>query len=130
MVVRRLAFALFVLATAALSPSASIAQTAQTVTALVGARVYPDPEGVPIDDAVVVMAGGRISAAGPRAAVAVPPGATVIDAKGLVITAGFQNSHVHFTDMARWADAGTQSAGTLTGHLARHGHEVRLHDRR
>ena len=117
MVATRLAFALFLLATAALSPSASIAQSAQTTTALVGGRVYPNPEGVPIDDAVVVMAGGRISAAGPRAAVAVPPGATVIDAKGLVITAGFQNSHVHFTDMARWADAGTQPAGTLTAHL-------------
>jgi imidazolonepropionase-like amidohydrolase len=79
--------------------------------------VYPDPDAVPIDDAVVILTGGQISGVGPRAAAAVPSGATVIDVKGLVITAGFQNSHVHFTDMTRWAAAGTQPAGALTGHL-------------
>ena len=81
MVVRRLALALFLLATAALSPGAWLAQTPHTTTALVGGRLYPDPEAVPIDDAVIAIAGGRISAAGPRSAVAVPPGAAVIDAR-------------------------------------------------
>jgi imidazolonepropionase-like amidohydrolase len=38
---------------------------------------------------------GRIIAVGPRARVAVPRTATVIDCTGLVVTAGFWNSHVH-----------------------------------
>lgn len=64
-----------------------------------------------------MLAGGRITAVGRRASIAVPAGAAVVDVAGLVITAGFQNSHVHFTDMTRWADAGKQPAGTLTNHL-------------
>jgi imidazolonepropionase-like amidohydrolase len=38
---------------------------------------------------------GRILAVGLRADVKVPRGATVIDCHGLVVTAGFWNSHVH-----------------------------------
>jgi imidazolonepropionase-like amidohydrolase len=38
---------------------------------------------------------GRIVAVGPRATIKVPRDATVLDCNGLVITAGFWNSHVH-----------------------------------
>ena len=38
---------------------------------------------------------GRILAVGPSAAIKFPQDATVIDCKGLVVTAGFWNSHVH-----------------------------------
>jgi len=34
-------------------------------------------------------------AVGPTATIKVPPGATVIDCKDLVVTAGFWNSHIH-----------------------------------
>jgi imidazolonepropionase-like amidohydrolase len=85
--------------------------------AVVGARVYADPLAVPADDAVVVTAGGVITAVGPRGEVVVPVGATVVDGAGLVVVAGFQNSHVHFTDPARWAGAATRPAAALTAAL-------------
>jgi hypothetical protein len=87
----RFAFGLFALATAVASTGALIAQAPPPATALVGARVYPDPRGVPIDDAVVILAGGRIVSVGPRAEASMPPDATVIDVKGLVITAVYQS---------------------------------------
>ncbi len=115
---RRSAFARILCAAALAVTNALTAQTpTQSAVALAGGRVYPDPAGVPIDDATVLLAGGRISAVGARSAVTVPAGTTVIDCKGLVITAGFQNSHVHFTDVKRWADAGKQSADPLSTHL-------------
>ncbi|HXO21491.1 MAG TPA: amidohydrolase family protein [Thermoanaerobaculia bacterium] len=68
-------------------------------------------------DGTVVVADGKIVAVGPRGSVVVPAGARVVDCKGLVVTAGFQNSHVHFTE-AKWAGAGAQPAPALAGYLA------------
>lgn len=65
--------------------------------ALVGGRVQPSPEAAPISDGVVLIDGSRILAVGPRAQVPLPPGASVIDCAGATVTAGFWNSHVHFT---------------------------------
>lgn len=70
-------------ATAAASGSA--ADTKEKVTALVGARVYTG-DGEPIDDGVVLVAGGKIKAAGKD--LAPPAGADIVDAKGLVVTPG------------------------------------------
>ena len=85
--------------------------------ALAGGRLYADPAGPPIDDATVVVSNGSITAVGARSAITIPAGANVLDCKGLVITAGFYNSHVHFTDVARWADAKNQSAAKLSSQL-------------
>jgi imidazolonepropionase-like amidohydrolase len=63
--------------------------------ALVGAKIYPSPTEQAIENGSILVHDGRIVALGPRAAVKVPRGATVIDCKGLVVTAGFWNSHVH-----------------------------------
>lgn len=63
--------------------------------ALVGAKVYPAPDAVPLDDATVLVHDGRIAMIGPRGGIAVPAGARVVDARGQVATAGFWNSHVH-----------------------------------
>jgi imidazolonepropionase-like amidohydrolase len=84
--------------------------------ALVGGRIHAAPGAVPIDDGVVVVEKGRITAVGPRPTTAIPQDARVVECKGLVIVAGFQNSHVHFTD-ARWADADQQPAAKLGGQL-------------
>jgi imidazolonepropionase-like amidohydrolase len=46
----------------------------------------------------------------------IPPGAKQIDCKGSVITAAFQNSHVHFTE-PKWTDAEKQPAGKLARQL-------------
>lgn len=89
-------------------------QTTPATLALVGGRVYAEPEAVPIDNAIVVVQGSRILAVGPRAGVTIPAGATTIDCAGLVITAGFYNAHVHFTDPIRWDNAGARQAAELT----------------
>ena len=63
--------------------------------ALVGARIYPSPTEQAIESGSILVHDGQIVAVGPSAAVKVPRDATVIDCKGLVVTAGFWNSHVH-----------------------------------
>jgi imidazolonepropionase-like amidohydrolase len=63
--------------------------------ALVGAKIYPSPTEQAIENGSILVHDGRILAFGPSAAVKVPPDATVIDCRGLVVTAGFWNSHVH-----------------------------------
>src|SRR5229473_1705397 len=63
--------------------------------ALVGGKVYPSPNQPPIENGSIIVHDGRIVAVGPSAIVKIPRGAQVIDCKGLVVTAGFWNSHVH-----------------------------------
>jgi imidazolonepropionase-like amidohydrolase len=63
--------------------------------ALTGARIYPSPTGQVIENGTVLVHDGRISAVGPAATIPVPHDATVIDCKGLVVTSGLWNSHVH-----------------------------------
>jgi imidazolonepropionase-like amidohydrolase len=84
---------------------------------LIGGRVFASPESQPIDNGAVVIENGRILAVGPRERVVVPAGARRIDCDGLTILAGFQNSHVHFTE-DKWNDAGKQTAAKLTGQLS------------
>jgi imidazolonepropionase-like amidohydrolase len=63
--------------------------------ALVGAKIYPSPTEQAIENGSILVHDGRIVAVGPSATVKIPHGARVIDCKGLVVTAGFWNSHVH-----------------------------------
>ena len=63
------------------------------------------------------MSGGKVAAIGPRAEVQVPAGTQTLDCSGLFITAGFQNSHVHFTEQ-KWADAARQPRDKLAAQLA------------
>jgi imidazolonepropionase-like amidohydrolase len=63
--------------------------------ALTGAKIYPSPTDPPIENGSIVLRDGLILSAGPSSAVEIPRSATVIDCKGLVVTAGFWNSHVH-----------------------------------
>jgi imidazolonepropionase-like amidohydrolase len=89
---------------------------ARTVTALVGGRVIASPEVPPLEDATVVIVGGRIAAVGPRGNVTVPPGARIIDCRNMVLVAGFQNSHVHFTE-DRWIESASQPTAKLDAQL-------------
>lgn len=84
------------------------------MTALVGGRVLPSPEEPAITDGIVVVDGARITAVGARGAVTVPSGATVIDCTGATVTAGFSNSHVHFTGDP-FQSAATAPAESLAG---------------
>ena len=63
--------------------------------ALVHAKIYSSPTEPPIENGVIVARAGRILAVGPSPTIKVPRDATVIDCKGLIVTAGFWNSHVH-----------------------------------
>jgi imidazolonepropionase-like amidohydrolase len=92
------------------------AQPSGTPVALVGATIYPSPEAARISNGIVVVVNGRISAVGDPASVKVPPDAASIDCSGSFVTAGFQNSHVHFTE-PKWEDAASQSASTLAAKL-------------
>jgi hypothetical protein len=92
------------------------AKTPSAVVALVGGRVIASADADPVDDVTVLIQGGRISSVGPRDRVAVPAGARTIDCRNLALVAGFQNSHVHFTE-EQWADAGSQPAPRLARQL-------------
>jgi len=72
------------------------AQTAPA-TAIVGATLVDGRGGPPVADAVVVLSGSRIVSAGPRRSVAVPAGATEIDARGRWIVPGFIDTNVHLS---------------------------------
>lgn len=63
--------------------------------ALVGAKIYRSPTEAPIEGGTILVHDGRIRAVGPSTKIKVPQGASVVDCKGLVVTAGFWNSHVH-----------------------------------
>ena len=88
---------------------------ATDVLVLRNAKVYTSPTAPPIAGGTVVVRGARILQVGK--AVSVPPGARIIDCTGMVVTAGFQNSHVHFTE-PRWENSGAQPADRLTAQLA------------
>jgi imidazolonepropionase-like amidohydrolase len=62
---------------------------------LVGAKIYPSPGEPAIENGSILVHDGRIVAVGQSATVKVPRGATIIDCKGFVVTAGFWNSHIH-----------------------------------
>ena len=84
--------------------------------AILGARVYAAPDAAPLEHATVLVHDGRITAISPEATLKPPPGATVIDGHGKVVTAGFWNSHVHiFTHALLHADQ--RSAAELDGSL-------------
>jgi imidazolonepropionase-like amidohydrolase/Tol biopolymer transport system component len=66
-------------------------------TALVGARVVTmaDAAGGIIDDGVILIEGNRIRAVGPRASVAIPAGARIVDVAGKTIIPGMIDGHAH-----------------------------------
>src|SRR5215475_11623230 len=90
----RFTILLFLLSTFFPSYSACASNLAPDI-ALTGAKLYPSPAEPPIENGTILVHEGRIVAVGPSAKIKVPRGAQVIDCKGLVVTAGFWNSHVH-----------------------------------
>lgn len=61
--------------------------------ALTHATIYPAPDAAPLSNAILVLHDGKIAALGSNAKV--PRGAEILDCRGLTVTAGFWNSHVH-----------------------------------
>jgi imidazolonepropionase-like amidohydrolase len=79
------------------------------------ARIYTSPADPPIDDGTVVIRDGLIAEVGP--AIPVPAGATVLPCDHCVVTAGFWNAHVHFTE-PKWNLAEWKSNDVLNAQLA------------
>jgi imidazolonepropionase-like amidohydrolase len=81
-----------------------------------GSRVYTAPDRPPIDNGAILLKDGRILAVGPEDTIAMRGAATFEACDGGVIAAGFQNSHVHFTE-PKFSDAGKRPAAELAAAL-------------
>ena len=68
-----------------------------TITAITGATLIDGNGGAAINDSVVVISGGRITAAGPRSSTTVPAGATIINGSGKFIVPGLIDTNVHLS---------------------------------
>src|SRR5258706_1961605 len=72
------------------------AQQPSPVTAIRAARLFDGPSDATIADAVVLVQGSRITAAGAR--LPIPAGAQVIELGDATIRPGFIDAHTHLTD--------------------------------
>ncbi|HEV7920190.1 MAG TPA: amidohydrolase family protein [Thermoanaerobaculia bacterium] len=68
--------------------------------AIVGATLLDGRGGAPLSNATIILRDGKIECAG---ACPVPEGVDVLDAKGLFVTPGLIDAHVHFSQTG-WAD--------------------------
>jgi imidazolonepropionase-like amidohydrolase len=93
--------------------------------AIVGATLVDGTGRPPVRNAVVMLRGGRIECAGPRDSCAVGAGVDTIDARGLWVTPGLVDAHVHYSQTG-WAD-GRPDALDLR---ARHPYERTIAERR
>src|SRR5690348_12708105 len=88
---------------------------AKGAVAVRGATIYVSPDQPPLTNATLLARDGRIVGVGPG--IAIPSDAQVLPCNGCAVTAGFWNSHVHFTQ-AKWANAAWQSRDKLNAQLA------------
>jgi imidazolonepropionase-like amidohydrolase len=95
------------------SPSAATRATPDL--AIVGGTIYPSPNAAPIHDGALLVKDGKIASIGRRGEIDVA-GVRVVDASGGTVMAGFQNSHVHFTE-PKWQDAARLPLATLSSAL-------------
>jgi imidazolonepropionase-like amidohydrolase len=87
------------------------------VVSCVGAKVYPSPTDPPIENAVVLIEDGKISAIATKSQMKsdLPASALQLDCAGKTIVAGFWNSHVHFE--TGWQNADSTPAAQLEEHM-------------
>lgn len=88
---------------------------ARGTLAIEHARIYVSPSDPPIEDGTVLVRNGLIAEVGTQ--VVVPPDAALVPCNRCVVTAGFWNMHVHFTE-PKWSMANWKSAATLNAQLA------------
>lgn len=92
------------------------AKSAPHLLAIVGATLVDVSGKSNIPDAVVVIEGDKIKAAGPRAKVRLPRGAEVIEARGKYLIPGLIDTHTHsaYDGKDSWLSARFLSAGITT----------------
>lgn len=82
---------LWVPAALALAAGPALAQT----TAITGATLIDGTGRAPVQDAVILLQGNRISYAGPSRGAPIPRGATRVDASGRYVIPGLMDGNVH-----------------------------------
>ena len=87
----------------------------ETTLAIRDARVYTNPDSDPLEHATVLVRNGIIVAVGAK--IAIPQDTNILECPHCTVTAGFWNSHVHFTE-SKWDYSAFKSSGTLNGQLA------------
>jgi len=97
--------------------SAAASDDYGTTVAFLGAKIYTSPTDPPIQDGTILIRSGKIAAVGKSGSVVIPINTPQLTFTNRVIVAGFQNSHVHFTE-PKWADAVNQPSAKLRGQLS------------
>jgi len=111
------------LAGACSSAPQSPAPAASTVTAFIGARLIIGDGSTPIEDAVILVDGGSIVAAGGSSAVEVPDGAARVDLSGKTVMPALIDAHSHlgYTDVKGMTTAAANfTRANLVDHLRRY----------
>jgi len=67
-------------------------------TVLTASLLYVAPDQPPVDDAAILIVGGKIEAVAPAEKIAMRGAKHLASCDGGTVTAGFQNSHVHFIE--------------------------------
>jgi imidazolonepropionase-like amidohydrolase len=76
---------------------------------LLGATLVDGTGRPPVRDAVVVLREGKVECAGPRSRCRVPAGVDTLDARGLWVTPGLVDAHVHYSQTG-WVDGRPDAA--------------------
>jgi imidazolonepropionase-like amidohydrolase len=92
-----------------------VAVPAHGVLAVSDVKIYLSPDTPPVEHGTILVRDGVIVAAGPD--VPVPADAQVLLCEHCAVTAGFWNTHVHFTE-SKWNLAPWKSATDLNAQLA------------
>lgn len=88
---------------------------AQGTLAIRHARIYISPGDPPIEDGSILIRDGLIAAVGTQ--IDIPAGAPEMPCDHCIVTAGFWNAHVHFTE-PKWGRAEWKPAAALNAQLA------------
>jgi len=100
----------FTLSCALLLTSCATATTQQDALVLVNGTVIDGTGSNPIEEAVLIIQGERLTSIGSKEEIEIPGRATVIDVSGTTILPGFINAHVHFAfdeqKLQQWAYGG------------------------
>jgi imidazolonepropionase-like amidohydrolase len=98
------------------TPRTRTVQAADETAVFQHLTIYTSPTEPPIKDGVVVIRGGKVAAVGASGSVKIPSRVKPYGCVECFITAGFQNSHVHF-ELGKWGDPEHQPAADLQKHL-------------
>jgi len=79
------------------------------------ATIYPSPDDPPLEHASILIRDGFIVDFGPN--IAIPADARILPCNHCFVTAGFWNTHVHFTE-PKWNNAAFLSASRLNRQLS------------